>query len=485
LPTPHVLLTAAETAEADRRTIAAGTPGTLLMERAGAAVAAAIIRRFTSRPVAVLCGPGNNGGDGFVVARLLAEAGWPVRLGLLGERRTLKGDAAHHAALWTGPVEPLGAQVLDGAALVVDALFGAGLNRPLDGAAVAVLHAAASSKLPIVAIDMPSGVAGDTGADLGAVAATLTVTFERGKPGHYLMPGRRLCGDLEIQPIGIGDATIAGLGARTYLDTPDFWRPCFPILSAEAHKYTRGHALVVGGWPMTGAARLSARAALRIGAGLVSVAAPEPGFAVYAAALTSVMVKRLDETEGLAGLLGDRRLGALLCGPGAGVGAKTADHVLALLATGRSVVVDADGLTSFAEAPARLFQAIKGPTVLTPHEGEFARLFQLPGDKLARARAAAAESGAIIVLKGADTVIAAPDGRAAINANAPPSLATAGSGDVLGGLILGLLAQGMPAFEAAAAAVWVHGAAAQAFGPGLIAEDLPDLVPGVLRSLSA
>jgi NAD(P)H-hydrate epimerase len=260
-----------------------------------------------------------------------------------------------------------------------------------------------------------------------------------------------------------------------------------PKPGQDAHKYARGHALILGGWPMSGAARLAARGAARAGAGLVSVAVPEAAFPVYAAALTSIMVRQFDDGAALGRLLEDKRFVALLCGPGAGIGQATRDHIMALLGTARSVVIDADGLTSFSQEPETLFAAIRGPTVLTPHEGEFARLFGHlrldPKDKLARARAAAAASHAVIVLKGADTVIAAPDGRATINDNAPPTLATAGSGDVLSGFILGLLAQGMPAFEAACAAVWLHGAAAASFGPGLIAEDLPDLLPGVLRDL--
>ena len=480
---PTALLTPEEMGELDRRTIAGGVAGAQLMERAGAAVAAEIRRRWTRRPVAVLCGPCNNGGDGFVVARLLAADGWPVRLALLGERQALAGDAAHHAGLWAGPVEPLDLSILDGAGLVVDALFGAGLSRPVGKPASAPLAEAARRGVPIVAVDVPSGLFGATGAAEGAVAAALTVTFGRLKPGHLLLPGRDLCGELVLAEIGLDPAALDGLAVKTWANDPASWGAVLPRPGAAAHKYSRGHALVLGGWPMSGAGRLAARAAGRAGAGLVTVAVPPAGLATYAADLESQIVRPVDGPAELDALLKDRRLSGLLIGPGAGVGDATRGAVLQLLSAERPTVLDADALTCFADEPARLFSAIKAPAVLTPHEGEFARLFRGEGDKLARARAAAAESGAVLVLKGADTVVAAPDGRAVINANAPPTLATGGAGDVLSGLVLGLLAQGMPAFEAASAAVWLHGAAASSFGAGLLASDLPDLIPDVLNRL--
>ncbi len=480
---PTALLTPAEMGELDQRTIAAGTSGPVLMERAGAAVAAEIRRRWTRRPIAVLCGPGNNGGDGFVIARLLDAEGWPVRLALLGERSALKGDAADQAARWTGPVDALGPASLAGAALVVDALFGAGLSRPLGEPAAGVLRMAADGGLPIVAVDVPSGLFGATGEARGAVAATLTVTFGRLKPGHLLLPGRDLCGETVLAEIGLDPASLDALDIRTWANDPSLWGAQLPRLSHGSHKYTRGHALILGGWPMSGAGRLAARAASRVGAGLVTVAVPSAGLATYAATLESQIVQPLDDPAGLDRMLADKRLTGLLIGPGAGVTDATRAAVLQLLAAERPTVLDADAITVFAGRAADLFAAVRAPTVLTPHAGEFLRLFQGTGDKLARARSAAATSGCIIVLKGADTVVAASDGRAVINANAPPTHATGGAGDVLSGLILGLLAQGMPAFEAAAAGVWLHGAAAASFGPGLIASDLPDLLPGVLARM--
>lgn len=480
----HALLSVAQMEEADRRTIAAGIPGVELMQNAGSAVARAAQRLWSARRVAVLCGPGNNGGDGFVAARMLAESGWPVRVALLGSRAQLAGDARVHAERWTGPIESL-ASVIESAELVIDALFGSGLNRPLGDEPRAALAEAARRALPVLAIDVPSGVRGDTGESWGAIAAHCTVTFTRKKPGHLLLPGRDLCGTTSVVDIGTSREVLERIAVDTWENDPSLWRGELPLLGAAAHKYTRGHALMVGGWPTTGAARMAARAAARCGAGLTTIAVPPEALAVYAAALTSIMVRPVAPPADLAPLLEDRRFTALAIGPGAGLTADTRRRVLAMLGSGRPCVLDADALTAFADDPAPLFGALGAHCVLTPHEGEFARLFgaRVAGDKLTRARAAARITGAMLVLKGSDTVVAAPDGRAVINANAPPYLATAGSGDVLTGMILGLLAQGTDAFWAAAAAVWMHGAAASDFGPGLLGEDLPDLLPAVLRRL--
>ena len=480
----HALLTPTEMAAADRAAIAAGIPGGELMETAGRAVAAALAARWSPRPIAVLCGPGNNGGDGFVAARRLALEGWPVRLGLLGEAARLTGDAAHHAARWRGTIEPLTPALLDGAALVVDAIFGAGLSRPVDGPARLMIEALARSGLPSVAVDVPSGLDGATGEVMGVAApAALTVTFFRKKPGHLLLPGRVLCGETVLSDIGIPADVLARIAPKAHENAPALWREAYPWPQLDGHKYRRGHALIAGGEMMTGAARLAVRAAARIGAGLVTLAAPESVWPVYAAALTGVIVRPVARPEDFAELLADERRNAILLGPGGGTGEAMRHNVLSALATRRAVVLDADALTVFAERRDALFAAITGPCVMTPHDGEFRHLFDDTGDRLARARAAAARSGAVVLLKGADTVIAAPDGRAVVNANAPPDLATAGSGDVLAGLVTGLLAQGLDPFRAAAAACWVHGDAAAAFGPGLVAEDISESVPGSLRRL--
>ena len=483
-PDDDALLMPAEMAAADRAAIAAGVPGVQLMENAGRGVAETVLERWLPRRVTVLCGPGNNGGDGFVAARHLAAAGWPVRLGLLGERDGLAGDAAHHAALWRGPVSPLGPDLLDDAGLVVDAIFGAGLSRDVEGVARAVIEALAARPVPVVAVDVPSGLDGATGAVRGAAApATVTVTFFRKKPGHLLMPGRALCGEAVLVDIGIPTRALEAIAPKTHENGPALWLDAYPWPRLDAHKYKRGHALIAGGEVMTGAARLAARGAQRIGAGLVTLAAPAAAWPVYAAALTGIIVRPVARPEDFAELLADARRNAILIGPGAGATPATRHHVAAALATKRAVVLDADALTVFSDKPHALFAAIAGPTVLTPHEAEFQRLFSLAGDKLARARAAASLSAAVVLLKGPDTVIAAPDGRAVINANAPADLATAGSGDVLAGLVTGLLAQGLDPFRAAAAACWLHGEAATTFGPGLVAEDIVGCLPQTLRWL--
>jgi NAD(P)H-hydrate epimerase len=382
-----------------------------------------------------------------------------------------------------GSVDALNPRSIDEAELVIDAVFGAGLNRPLDSQVIDTLSFATRRGVPILAVDIPSGVTGDGGEDWGAAASVCTVTFVRKKPGHLLLPGRDLCGDVVVADIGIPQAVLSSLAIDTWENAPALWRDRLPQLQAAANKYSRGHALLYGGYPVTGAARMAARAAARKVAGQTTIAVPEEGFSIYASALTSIMVQPLVKEHDFAQLLQDRRYTGFSIGPGAGVNDATRARALAMLATGKPTVIDADAISVFAARTDELFQAIRGPCVITPHEGEFKRLFENSGDKLSRARRAARSSGAVVVLKGADTVIAAPDGRAIINSNAPATLATAGSGDVLGGLILGLLTQGMDAFLAAAAAVWVHGAAAADFGPGLLAEDLPDLAPSVLRRL--
>jgi hydroxyethylthiazole kinase-like uncharacterized protein yjeF len=479
----NMLLSVAQMTRADHLATTMGTPGFKLMQNAGLAVAHEAVRRFTPRPTLVLCGPGNNGGDGFVAAVALAEAGWPVRVALQGTLEQLQGDALAHAQRWQGPIEALTAAVVDTAELVVDALYGSGLNRALTAPVPELLSIIASRGIPVIAIDVPSGVLGDSGESLGAVAAHCTVTFARKKPGHLLLPGRELCGDLVVADIGIPDAAFETLGINTWENEPSLWRSVLPQLQRSANKYSRGHVLINGGYPVTGAARMAARAAARIGAGLTTVAVPDTALPIYAAALQSIMVQPLSSPQDFERLLKDPRYSAFLIGPGAGVNDATRMRALQMLATGRPVLLDADAISVFAADPSQLFNAVRGPCVLTPHEGEYQRLFSDTDDKLSRARQAAVRSQCIIVLKGADTVIASPDGRAVINSNAPATLATGGSGDVLGGLILGLLGQGMDAFMAACAAVWLHGAAAATFGPGLLAEDLPDLIPSELRSL--
>jgi NAD(P)H-hydrate epimerase len=509
------LLTAAEMAHADQLAVAGGIPSLTLMENAGRAVAAAAARLLSGSAgtVMVLCGPGNNGGDGFVAARLLRNQGHRVLVGLLGDREGVKGDAREMLQRWGAALEPLASLVLGDADVIIDALFGAGLSRSLEDEAARAVESINVSGKPVVAVDVPSGLNATTGTAEGpCVQATHTVTFFRLKPGHLLLPGRTMCGKVELVDIGIPDRVLADVSPRTCINQPLLWQSAYPWPASSTHKYGRGHGVVVSGpAENTGAARLGARAALRIGAGLVTIVGTAAATAVNATHATAVMVKAVGSDTALTEFLSDERRNAVLIGPGAGVGRATAATVVTVLASGAAAVLDADALTSFApsedEEPIRavgfgfvvrgtepapsgagLFDAIRArsaPVVLTPHEGEFKRLFgDLPGSKLDRARKAAEASGAIVILKGPDTVIAAPDGRAAINDSAPPWLATAGSGDVLGGYVMGLLAQRMPAFEAACAAVWLHGECGSIFGPGLIAEDLPEILPQALRQLA-
>jgi hydroxyethylthiazole kinase-like uncharacterized protein yjeF len=472
------ILTTAETSAADAAAIAAGTPATTLMERAGAAVAEAILARFAPQRTVVLCGPGANGGDGYVVARLLAGRGWPVEVQTLGE--PTRPDAAAARDQWSGPVAPLAADA--GEALFVDALFGAGLNRPLDGVALAVAQRLATQPERVVAVDVPSGLQGDTGRSAGpSVRAGLTVTFHARKPAHVLEPGRSCCGEVVVADIGLGPSE-----SRLYENGPDLWGARFPWPAADAHKHARGRLIVVSGdaWS-TGAARLAARGGLRIGAGLVTLFSPRDALAVNAAHLEAVMLRGFDTDLELEA--GAEQVDAAVVGPAGGVSETTLLNVLALARTGAALVIDADAITVFRDDPEELFSVLDRDDVLTPHPGEFERLF--PGllaksqNRVAAARKAAERAGAVVLLKGPDTVVAAPDGRAAVNLNGSRWLATAGAGDVLAGFIGGLIAQGMESFEAACAAAWIHAEAAGNYGPGLIAEDLPGLAPGVLAEL--
>ncbi|MBX3533136.1 MAG: NAD(P)H-hydrate epimerase [Xanthobacteraceae bacterium] len=485
-----------EMAEADRRTIAAGTPGIELMERAGAAVAReAAASGVTGRRVLVLCGPGNNGGDGFVAARILREQGFDVRLSLLGAQEKLSGDAAIAASRWPGKIEAFNSVRLANCDLIVDALFGAGLARDLSGEAKRAVEAINASDVPVLAVDLPSGIDGASGKVRGAaVRAARTVMFCRMKPGHLLLPGRVHAGAITVADIGIPDRIVAEIAGGISLNTPEVWINAYPWPRIDGHKYKRGHAVVVSGPAhATGAARLAARAALCAGAGLVTVAASKAALPVLAASLEAVMVREANGAAGLKKLLSDERLNAVLLGPANGVGKATKAAVEAAAKAKRALVLDADAISSFARESGKLAKLLKMNRIqglCTPHDGEFAKLFandsaKILGieSKIAKTRAAAKLLGVAVLLKGPDTVVASPDGRATVANNAPPWLATAGAGDVLGGIALGLIAQGMPAFEAGCAAAWLHGEAAKQAGFGMIAEDLTPALKKVLERL--
>jgi ADP-dependent NAD(P)H-hydrate dehydratase / NAD(P)H-hydrate epimerase len=479
------ILTPQHMYQADALAVASGIPSLKLMENAGRAVVAAIIKRYKKCAVAVICGPGNNGGDGFVVARLLAAKKWTVRVYLVGERTRLKGDAAVMAAKWKGRVgtfkdfeNNIGGK--SGHRLIVDAIYGAGLNRDFPGYLADGMHGAA---IPIVAIDVPSGIDGLTGQVRNACPiADVTVTFFRKKPAHLLQPGRRLCGEIVVADIGIADEIADALPIRIYENA----KPDLPDVRAFEHKYQRGHALVWSGPELnTGAARLAAQAVARMGAGLTTIVGSRDALRVHAAHVTSIMLKPCESQDDLRLLLDDKRISAVCIGPAAGVNNVTRKAVLRILKSGVATVLDADALTVFADAPGELFAALHARperlVVLTPHEGEFERLFKGldadPLNKVERACAAAKVSGAVVVLKGPDTVIANSNGFAMVNTNAPPTLASAGSGDVLAGIITGLMAQGMDGYGVACAGVWLHADAANRVGRRtLIAEDLIDVL---------
>jgi len=478
---PREIMTVAEMTAADRAAVEAGTPATVLMERAGEAVAEAIRSRFSKRSVVVWCGPGDNGGDGYVVARHLKRRGWPVRVEALSDPAS--PGARWAAARWRGETGPL-VSGPGSAELFVDALFGAGLSRPLEGEADRLARAMIDDADRIVAIDTPSGLQGDTGQALGerSLRAGLTVTFHRRKLAHVLAPGRAACGEIVVADIG-----LSSCGQGTLLENePSLWSDQLPWPRLDAHKHARGRLMVVSGeaWN-TGAARLAARAGLRAGAGVVTILSPPGALASNAAHLEAVMLAPFENDFDLEARA--ERADAVVIGPAAGVGETTARNLSALTRTGAALVIDADALTSFAQDPEGLFSALDRDDVLTPHQGEFERLF--PGllagsaERVTATRMAAGRAGSVVLLKGPDTVIAAPDGRAAVNLNGSPWLATAGTGDVLAGLIGGLVAQGMDSFEAACAATWIHAEAGAGFGPGLIAEDLPGLTPAVLARL--
>ncbi|MCY1668774.1 NAD(P)H-hydrate dehydratase [Rhizobium sp. SL86] len=476
-----ILLTPDEMTTADAAASASGLDSFDLMERAGRAVAAAALRHWPGalRFVA-LCGPGNNGGDAYVAAGALAETGADVALFSFGDPDRLRGDALTAFRRCGLPVLPLVDYTPRPGDVVIDGIFGAGLSREVPPEVAAIIARVEAAQLPVLAIDLPSGLCGLRGRALGAAfQAARTVTFMTRKPGHLLMPGRDLCGPIEVFDIGIPHRIIRASAGRIAVNGPEIWAASFPRVDSGVHKYRRGHlAVFSGGAEKSGAARLSAAAGLTAGAGLVTVASPADAMAVQAPALTAVMLRQTDTEAELSGFLSTAKLHAFVIGPGFGIGDRTRRFTQRV--SSYPVVVDADAITSFAEDPDRLFDAFSAGDphlVLTPHEGEFARLFpDLAADgglgKVGRAQAAAKRAHAAIVYKGADTVIAAPDGRALINENAPPWLATAGSGDVLAGIIGAFLAQGMPTFEAAAAGVWLHGEAGELGGRGLTAETL-------------
>ena len=487
----NILLTADETRAAEAFACRNGISGATMMENAGASVAEVIRKRFSPKETLVLCGPGNNGGDGFVIARKLRCAGWRVRVARDAKKR-LPADADAMAQLWQGKNFPL--ESLDNLPrkpqLVVDALFGTGLAREIGDVYARAVETVASWQTPVVAVDMPSGIDSNSGAIHGvALQADMTVTFFRGRPGQYLFPGRRFCGKVIVCDIGIPDDALDAMdeSCRVFLNRPNVWREHLPQLGETSHKYRRGHVVVCGGGlAHAGASRLAARAALRCGAGMVTLACSPSALLAHASQETAVIITSVD-ANGLESLVSERKVRAMVLGPGSGVGEETREFVLRALCLPTALVLDADALSSFAGCIEKLSGAIakhNGNVVLTPHSGEFERLFgKIGSDKLSATRSAAKSVGAVVIHKGADTVVADSRGRTMIADNAPYSLSTAGSGDVLAGMLGGLLAADMPTFHAAGCGVWMHSQTAQSLGKGLTAEDLPPRIAGVWNQL--
>jgi hydroxyethylthiazole kinase-like uncharacterized protein yjeF len=502
IPLSQPIVTIAQMREAESRAMAAGIAGRVMMQRAGEAVAQWIEQHMPLMPVWVLCGAGNNGGDGFVVAQTLRARGWDVRCACTVAVDALRGDAALAANDFQGEILSWSQVKPSPDCMVVDALFGTGLTRALDAPVVEVVKQLKRLKVPVIAVDIPSGVQGDTGQSLGvAMAATATITFAAKKPAHVLQPAKTLCGEVVVADIGIAaqvDAVRGESVAGGWLEnSPLLWRSLIPFARMDAHKYSRGAVLVVGGGiAHTGAARLSAAAAARL-CGAVTIACDAQSLPIYAAHVTSTMTEVAEDATQIEALLHGLRRYAVVVGPASGINARTRGATLAALAAGCPTVIDADALSVFSTDEDRqvLIDALKmsgAPVVLTPHEGEFHRLFAHKGsdismleDKITRTLKAAQFAGAVVLLKGNDTVIAAPDGRVIINSNAPAYLATAGAGDVLAGVIAGLMAGGMNAFEAAAASAWIHGRAGTIAGLGLIAEELTQMLPLALQELAA
>lgn len=511
------LLTAAQMRAIEMAAIESGeVTGLELMERAGRGVVEAIFEewpelRETSHRAVVLCGPGNNGGDGFVVARLLKEWGWEVEVFLYGDAEKLPPDAKVNYERWC----ELGEVILwdrhriagSRADLFVDAVFGAGLTRQVPdnvGKPFVSLYADGATFGRLVSVDAPTGLCMDSGRPLGeffgSVFSWLNVTFHQQRIGQYLAEGPAHCTKNVVKDIGLRSGSVSStvtLVTEWYLEMTSTWEL---MKSDQDHKYSHGHALILsGGAGKSGAARLAARGALRVGAGLVTLGVPGEAMDEVAAQITAVMMREVVDAPALGEFLGDARLNALCLGPALGLGAAR-ELVPVALEAGRATVLDADALTAYGDDPQLLFDMLHGCCVLTPHAGEFKRLFPDIAEKLAApatkgpayskvdaTREAAARAGCVVLFKGPDTVIADPEGRCSINSahydRAAPWLATAGSGDVLAGIITGLLARGFQPMQAAETGAWLHVEAARAFGPGLIAEDLPEMLPKVFRDL--
>jgi hydroxyethylthiazole kinase-like uncharacterized protein yjeF len=476
------ILSSTQMSKADSETIKSGIQGLFLMENAGKSVSDFIKSKYNKQKTLVLCGPGNNGGDGFVVARHLKESGWDVKISSLIDKNSYKNDALVMAKRWNDFIIPFEEISVGDYSLIIDAIFGIGLSKEISGTIASVINEVNNKNIDTISIDIPSGIDSNNGAILGtAFKSKYTITFARKKIGHTIYPGKDNCGEVIISDIGIKDNFIK---SNIFENTPELWINDFPFPKPQQHKYDRGHSIIVGGnVESAGAATLSAISALKTGSGLVTVACPPSALLVYASKLTAVMNKPIDSVNSFSSFIDDKRVTSVLIGPGNGVTKTTKEYVLEALKLKKNCVFDADALNVFQDKPEELFKSIYSDVILTPHEGEFHRLFALEGNKIDRAIQAAKISNCIIVLKGSDTIIAAPNGKVAVNTNAPASLATAGSGDCLAGIITALLANKVDAFKAACIGVWLHSESANLAGPGMTAEDILENIHIALQGL--
>ena len=476
------IVTTQQMIESEACAIISGISELTLMENAGKAVAQYVEEHYNNNhTILILCGPGNNGGDGFVIARLLHNIGYKISIAhyktdKISPNMKHMMDKAKNIEI----LDLLNDQINFDTDIIIDALFGTGISRAFS--LTKIVHYIANSPAKIIAVDIASGINSDTGEIMqNAIKADITITFAAKKLGHLLNPGKLYSGLVIAKDIGVDISTKY----TAYENSPTLWN--IPHIEYESHKYSRGFAIINGGdIQCTGAARLAAKAAQRSGAGVVTLASPLNAAHIYHSSLMSVMVKQYDSEQSFTQILSDKRISSILLGPGNGVNSETKQKILTALKHITRCILDADALTVFQDDHELLFENIKdSQVVMTPHEGEFHKLFPTcTGDKVIRAFDAAKLSNSIIVLKGNDTIIASPSGHVAVNSNAPSTLATAGSGDVLAGIITGLSSTGLDLFDCACAATWIHAECANYFGIGLIAEDIIDMIPKVLQNLS-
>ncbi|MDX1950377.1 MAG: NAD(P)H-hydrate dehydratase [Rickettsiales bacterium] len=447
--------------------------------------------------VYILCGVGNNGGDGYITARILKERGYDIRLSNIGDLRKVSEltlQAMDFAVSSGIEIEEFDEDYLEQADLIIDAIFGIGLKRDITGDIAEIIEKinyaknSQKNKFLVFSLDVPSGVCSNTGEVRNiAIQADYTISYQTPKIGCYLLPAKNYVGKIEVADIGIPDEAFSEIYNPYFINSTDLWLDKFPFPKLESHKYHKGHIVIDGGEEdFTGASRMASIASMRVGAGLATICADEKSLPIYATSMLSVMVKRLKEIEDLEKYIKLKKVNSAVLGCGSGFDILAPLRVYHCLEEKLACVIDADVFSIFQEKPKEFIKALKKnkKSVLTPHEGEFKRVFNVDGSKIERASKAAKLCDNVIVLKGNDTIIASPDGRIAVNNNAPTWLATAGSGDVLAGIIGGLLAQNMPSFEAACAGVWIHSECANILGQGLISEDLIDAIPLVLQSLS-